>query len=64
MDLTSDLEHDDVSASPPTEDGSATRFVLPLTLKQERRLVGYLEERFLFVMRDYKKRCVPSVHTW
>ncbi|KAK7438451.1 hypothetical protein VKT23_018064 [Stygiomarasmius scandens] len=36
--------------------------IRPLTQKQEKRLVDYLEEEFLQITRGYKKRSEPTTH--
>ena len=33
-----------------------------LTKRQERKLVEYLEEKFLNIMGNFKKRCVPFLY--
>ncbi|KAL1715739.1 hypothetical protein EV715DRAFT_275566 [Schizophyllum commune] len=51
-------------SSPTTTDSKATPTSLrPLSTRQERRLMDYLDERLLNLMRNYKKRAEDSTST-
>ena len=56
-----DVEHPPVVEAAMSDDPPSPKPVCALSTTQERKLVDYLEDQFLDVTRNYKKRQVHSL---